>query len=58
MKLARNMETPLPSFIYFYCFDGQIGVAGTGRVAYATHFIISFFRFFAQSRRYRSISFW
>jgi hypothetical protein len=25
---------------------------------YATHFIISFFRFFAQSSRYRSISFW
>ena len=25
---------------------------------YATHLIVSFLRFFAQSRRYRSISFW
>jgi hypothetical protein len=30
MKLARNMETLLRSFIHFYCFDEQIGDAGTG----------------------------
>jgi hypothetical protein len=27
-------------------------------VGYATHFMVSFLRFLAQSRRYRSVNFW
>jgi hypothetical protein len=32
--------------------------AGVIRRRYATHFIVSFLRFLAQSSRYKSISFW
>jgi hypothetical protein len=43
-----------------YILDaGNLGPkANFGFKSHATHFIVSFLRFFAQSSRYRSINFW
>lgn len=45
-------------FLTFSWVGQLLGLFRVRAAPYATHLIVSFFRFFVQSKRYRSISFW